>query len=100
MSDDGNDIKERDGNEHETMTRTLVILRYIDPCRVRMMEIDTCTRKMCVSGQMYCLRLPLRAGQLSLIGREIQKKDNYESTTTASQLLESEAKNVKTAVMC
>ena len=81
MSDVGNDIKERDGSEHETMTRTLVILRYIDPCRVRMMEIDTCTRKKCVSGQMYCLRLPLRAGQLSLFGREIQKK-----TSTNQQL--------------
>ena len=67
----GNDITERDGSEHNTITHTEKNVR------------------VCALGQMHCLHFPSRAGQLPLSGRESHKKDNFKSTTLASQLLKS-----------
>ena len=67
------------------------------------MKCDTLKEKnvrVCASGRVYYLHSPSRSGQLPLSGREIQEKDNYKSTTMASQLLKSVTKNVKTSVMC
>ena len=60
------------------------------------MKCETLNEKnvrVCASGQVYGLHLPSRSEQLPLSGREIQTKDNYKSTTRASQLLEVRKKN-------
>ena len=62
-----NDIKERDGSEHKTMTGTLFTLKHLEPCKVRVSETMTrSTRKMYTSRRVQ--------GQLPLSGRQIQKK--------------------------